>query len=139
MKNILSIALLSFLSVSLFAGNRKLNTYVNPMIGASTDVEIAGAYHGLGKTFPGAATPYGMVQVSPQTITGGDNGSGYSDHMKTIEGFCLTQMSGTSETSPSCLPMDLYSWLWGVRMARRKAIAHRITRKRRQHVQDTML
>lgn len=88
------IALLTFLPDSLLAGNRKLNTYVNPMIGASTDVEIAGAYHGLGKTFPGAATPYGMVQVSPQTITGGDNGSGYSDHMKTIEGFCLTQMSG---------------------------------------------
>ena len=94
-KNVLiSIALLSFLPASLLAGNRRLHAYVNPMIGASTDVEIAGAYHGLGKTFPGAATPYGMVQVSPQTITGGDNGSGYSDHMKTIEGFCLTQMSG---------------------------------------------
>ena len=26
--------------------------YVNPMIGASTNVEKAGAYHGLGKTFP---------------------------------------------------------------------------------------
>lgn len=72
----ISIALLSFLPASLLAVNRKLNTYVNPMIGASTDVEIAGAYHGLGKTFPGAATPYGMVQVSPQTVTGGDNGSG---------------------------------------------------------------
>ena len=68
--------------------------YVNPFIGASTNTEQAGAYHGLGKTFPGAATPYGMVQVSPQTITGGDNGSGYSDEHRTIEGFCMTQMSG---------------------------------------------
>ena len=68
--------------------------YVNPFIGASTSVGAAGVYHGLGKTFPGATTPYGMVQVSPNTITGGDNGSGYSDEHKTIEGFALTQMSG---------------------------------------------
>ena len=35
-----------------------------------------------------------MVQVSPQTITGGDNSSGYSYEHKTIEGFAFTQMSG---------------------------------------------
>ena len=69
--------------------------YVNPFIGASTSVDAAGVYHGLGKTFPGATTPFGMVQVSPQTITGGDNASGYSYEMKTIEGFSFTQMSGT--------------------------------------------
>ncbi len=68
--------------------------YVNPFIGASTNMDAAGAYHGLGKTFPGATTPYGMVQVSPNTITGGDNGSGYSYEHKTIEGFAFTQMSG---------------------------------------------
>ena len=68
--------------------------YVNPFIGASTNVDAAGAYHGLGKTFPGATTPYGMVQVSPNTITGGDNGSGYSYEHTTIEGFAMTQMSG---------------------------------------------
>ena len=65
--------------------------YVNPFIGASTSVGAAGVYHGLGKTFPGATTPYGMVQVSPNTITGGDNGSGYSDEHKTIEGFAFTR------------------------------------------------
>jgi predicted alpha-1,2-mannosidase len=67
---------------------------VNPFIGASTSVDAAGVYHGLGKTFPGAATPFGMVQVSPNTITGGDNGPGYSYEHKTIEGFAVTQMSG---------------------------------------------
>ena len=46
--------------------------YVNPFIGASTSTSAAGVYHGLGKTFPGAATPFGMVQGSPNTITGGD-------------------------------------------------------------------
>ena len=71
-----------------------LSDYVNPFVGASTNVDAAGAYHGLGKTFPGATTPYGMVQVSPNTITGGDNGSGYSYEHKSIEGFAFTQMSG---------------------------------------------
>jgi len=68
--------------------------YVNPFIGASTNAAAAGASHGLGKTFPGAATPWGMVQVSPNTITGGDNGSGYSYEHTSIEGFAMTQLSG---------------------------------------------
>jgi len=70
-------------------------SYVNPFIGASTNTEKAGASHGLGKTFPGAATPFGLVQLSPNTITGGDNASGYSYEHTTIEGFAFTQMSGT--------------------------------------------
>lgn len=70
------------------------SSYVNPFIGASTSVGAAGVYHGLGKTFPGATTPYGMVQVNPNTITGGDNSPGYSYEHKTIEGFAFTQMSG---------------------------------------------
>lgn len=74
--------------------NRPLSTYVNPFIGATTNTEAAGSYHGLGKTFPGATAPFGMVQVSPNTITGGDNGSGYSDEHTSIEGFAFTQMSG---------------------------------------------
>src|SRR3954465_1199981 len=67
---------------------------VNPFVGASTSAGAAGIYHGLGKTFPGATTPYGMVQVSPNTITGGDNGPGYSYEHTSIEGFAFTQMSG---------------------------------------------
>ncbi|MBL4677153.1 MAG: GH92 family glycosyl hydrolase [Mucilaginibacter sp.] len=77
-----------------FAQAQDLSSYVNPFIGASTSTADAGVYHGLGKTFPGATTPYGMVQVSPNTITGGDNGSGYSYEHKSIEGFAFTQMSG---------------------------------------------
>lgn len=73
---------------------QNLASYVNPFIGASTSTADAGVYHGLGKTFPGAATPYGMVQLSPNTITGGDNGSGYSYEHTSIEGFAFTQMSG---------------------------------------------
>ncbi len=80
----------------LCAGGQNMQPadYVNPFIGASTSAEAAGVYHGLGKTYPGAVAPFGMVQVSPNTITGGDNGSGYSYEHTTIEGFAFTQMSG---------------------------------------------
>jgi len=86
---------------------------VNPFIGASTSTGKAGVYHGLGKTFPGAATPFGLVQVSPNTITGGDNGPGYSYEHQTIEGFAFTQMSGIGWygdlgnflVMPACGPM----------------------------------
>lgn len=78
----------------LIEKKKRLSEYVNPFIGASTNVRKARAGHGLGKTFPGATTPWGMTQVSPNTITGGDNGPGYSDEHTTIEGFALTQMSG---------------------------------------------
>lgn len=64
--------------------------YVDPMIGAMTTVPGDAG----GKTFPGAATPFGMVQLSPDTVTGGDNGSGYSADMSTIEGFSFLHMSG---------------------------------------------
>jgi predicted alpha-1,2-mannosidase len=58
--------------------------YIDPFIG--TDHQ--------GKTFPGATTPAGMVQLSPDTITGGDNGSGYHYYQKTIQGFSFTHMTG---------------------------------------------
>lgn len=98
-----SILLLLLLVLTIGCSNKDVDSkrdendlasYINPFIGASTSTDAAGVYHGLGKTFPGAATPFGMVQISPNTITGGDNGSGYSYEHQTIEGFALTQMSG---------------------------------------------
>lgn len=74
--------------------------YINPSIGSVTygdkanKLTGAGNVHGFGKTFPGAATPFGLVQLSPDTRTGGDNGSGYSWPHTTIEGFSFTHMSG---------------------------------------------
>ena len=104
-RNILKTPLVLFLSCMVFGITGCSQTqndvnkhspvdYVNPFIGASTSTSAAGVYHGLGKTFPGATTPYGMVQVSPNTITGGDNSPGYSYEHNTIEGFAFTQMSG---------------------------------------------
>lgn len=65
--------------------------YVNPIIGCVCN-EVKG--HGGGKNYPGAVVPYGFVQCSPDTITGGDDTSGYSDYGKTIEGFSFTHLSG---------------------------------------------
>ena len=97
--------------------------FINPFIGASTSVLL-----GEGKTFPGATTPFGMVQLSPDTITGGvqgppdylwvgDNGPGYSYEQKTIEGFSFTHMSGVGaygdfgnlQVMPTTGPMKLDS------------------------------
>ena len=94
-KDLVFIGITVFWVFSLAKGQDKQPAdYVNPFIGASTNTEKAGAYHGLGKTFPGAATPFGLVQLSPNTVTGGDNGSGYSYEHTSIEGFAFTQMSG---------------------------------------------
>ncbi len=80
---------ISSVALAVGAASRPLVESINPMIGASTSREF-----GEGKTFPGAATPFGLVQLSPDTITGGDNGPGYSWHHTTIEGFSFTHMSG---------------------------------------------
>ncbi|MEI6081543.1 MAG: GH92 family glycosyl hydrolase [Verrucomicrobiota bacterium] len=67
--------------------------YVNPFIGAgSMEGLYKNSFHG--KNFPGAATPNGMVQLSPDTITGGDNGGGYSYVHTTVQGFSFNHMSG---------------------------------------------
>lgn len=97
MKNLFSFFSILPLCTLLYASESdsvRLSSYVNPFIGASNNVSAAGNYSGLGKTFPGATAPFGLVQVSPNTITGGDNGSGYSSEHTTIEGFAFTQMSG---------------------------------------------
>ncbi|WP_405542613.1 GH92 family glycosyl hydrolase [Streptomyces phaeochromogenes] len=64
--------------------------HVDPLTGALT----TSADTACGKTFPGAVRPFGLVQLSPDTVSGGDNGSGYSADMTTIEGFSFLHLSG---------------------------------------------
>ena len=60
--------------------------YVNPFIGTG--------FHG--HTYPGAATPFGMVQLSPDTRAGNwDACAGYHYSDTTIDGFSHTHLSGT--------------------------------------------
>lgn len=67
--------------------------YVEPIIGTVGD-ERATSFAGGGKTHPGACVPGGMVQLSPDTVTGGDNGTGYNYCQNTIEGFSFNHLSG---------------------------------------------
>ena len=72
-----------------------LYSYVDTIVGAVGDIPLGAAVEaGGGKTYPGASAPFGMVQLSPDTVTGGDNGPGYSYHHTTIEGFSINHMSG---------------------------------------------
>lgn len=96
--NLKSILLASVTALLLPAGASAKNDparYVRPIIGATiADEGGNGDVNELGKTFPGVCTPFGLVQLSPDTHTGGDTGPGYSYHHKTIEGFSMTHMSG---------------------------------------------
>jgi predicted alpha-1,2-mannosidase len=68
--------------------DKKLNPlfYIDPFIG--TDAH--------GHTFPGATTPFGMVQLSPDTDTKGwGHCSGYHYKDSSIMGFSHTHLSGT--------------------------------------------
>ncbi len=67
--------------------------FVDPLIGTVGD-EQENSLHGGGKTHPGACYPFGMVQLSPDTTTSGDNGTGYNYCQNTIEGFSFNHMSG---------------------------------------------
>jgi putative alpha-1,2-mannosidase len=49
------------------ARQEHISGFVDPFIGATTVGFKAG------KTFPGTASPFRMVQLSPNTVTGGDN------------------------------------------------------------------
>lgn len=64
----------------------RLTDYVNPFVG--TDF--------TGHTYPGAAAPFGMVQLSPDTrLDGWEGCSGYHYRDSLIYGFSHTHLSGT--------------------------------------------
>lgn len=84
-----------------FAQNKDFTQFVNPFIGTDK----------MGHTFPGATTPFGMVQLSPQTNVQTmykDDGSynsrtyeycaGYQYADSTIIGFSHTNFSGTGHS-----------------------------------------
>ncbi len=72
---------------------KKKAAYIDPFIGTVGD-EQSQSMHGGGKTHPGACLPGGMVQLGADTITGGDNGTGYNYCNNTIEGFSFNHLSG---------------------------------------------
>ncbi len=87
MKKLFSFIILLNTIISL---SQDLSKNVNPMIGTG----------GHGHTFPGATTPFGMVQLSPDTRIDGswDGCSGYHHDDTTIYGFSHTHLNGTGCT-----------------------------------------
>lgn len=81
------IIFLFFIIFSNVYSQNKYSEYVNPFIGTG----------GHGHTFPGATTPFGMVQLSPDTRIDGswDGCSGYHYSDTAIYGFSHTHLNGT--------------------------------------------
>ncbi len=89
-KLLLSVCAFSLTLVTLQAG--EITKYVNPFIGT-------GAIDGglSGNNYPGATSPFGMIQLSPDTSEAPNWGdaSGYDYNRNTIFGFSHTRLSGT--------------------------------------------
>ncbi|MBI9034128.1 MAG: GH92 family glycosyl hydrolase, partial [Bacteroidales bacterium] len=69
--------------------NFGLTQFVNPFIGTG----------GHGHTYPGAAAPFGMMQLSPDTrLSGWDGCGGYHYSDSIVYGFSHTHLSGTGCT-----------------------------------------
>jgi len=94
-------------AVSCGAPSEKMNPagYVDPFIGTS----------GHGHTYPGATTPFGFVQLSPDVLRNEpDACSGYHYDRSEIIGFSHTHLSGTERADladilfhPTCHDVDL--------------------------------
>ena len=89
-KLLLSVCAFSLTLATLQAG--EITKYVNPFIGT-------GAFVGglSGNNYPGATSPFGMIQLSPDTSEAPNWGdaSGYDYNRNTIFGFSHTRLSGT--------------------------------------------
>jgi len=90
--SIIVVALMAIVAFSSCTSGLRLSghadamQYVDPFIGTG----------GHGHVFPGATTPFGMVQLSPDTRTlGWDGCSGYHYSDTSILGFSHTHLSGT--------------------------------------------
>ena len=85
MKRTLAFVLLAAAGVACAESPDPL-AYVDPFVGTG--------FHG--HTYPGATTPYGMVQLSPDTRSGDwDACAGYSYEDTTLDGFSHTHLRGT--------------------------------------------
>ena len=71
---------------------------VNPFIGS------AGTITGSGNTFPGADTPFGMIQWSPDTSSR-PKGGGYAYGDSSLSGFSLTHISGPGCDAAGDIPI----------------------------------
>ena len=82
----LFLAILLTICNAIVIWAQSLTDFVDPFIGTST----------VGHTYPAATTPFGLVQVGPDTgVKGWEHCSGYHSDDKSIIGFSHTHLSGT--------------------------------------------
>src|SRR5262249_30248320 len=77
--------------------------YVDPFIGTQAGGIDFGHGGGAANTFPGATTPFGMVQFSPDTEVHQHGGYRYEDGR--LKGFSLTHLSGPGCDDLGNLPL----------------------------------
>ena len=83
---LIAIIILVVISLTDLNAQKKNADYVNTFIGTG----------GHGHTFPGATTPFGAVQLSPDTrMEGWDGCGGYHYDDTYVYGFSHTHLSGT--------------------------------------------
>ena len=81
-----ALCALATLAGTVLGAEPPLSSYIRPFVGTQ----------GEGNTYPGAAAPFGMVQLSPDTERDlWETASGYEYSDPSIMGFSLTHLSGT--------------------------------------------
>lgn len=77
--------------------------YVNPFVGTQDGGPDFGHGGGAGMTFPGAVSPFGMMQWSPDTVRTAGGGYKYEDNR--LYGFSMTHISGPGCTGAQDFPV----------------------------------
>jgi predicted alpha-1,2-mannosidase len=85
---------------------------VNPFVGTQDGGTDFGHGGGGGMTFPGAVTPFGMMQWSPDTVRTAGGGYKYEDNR--LRGFSMTHISGPGCTGAQDFPVLPISGAIGV-------------------------
>ncbi|MBO2452725.1 GH92 family glycosyl hydrolase [Actinomadura barringtoniae] len=80
-----------------------LTSYVNPFVGSQDGGPDFGHGGGAGMNFPGAVTPFGMMQWSPDTVR--TSGGGYKYEDNRLRGFSMTHISGPGCTGAQDFPV----------------------------------
>lgn len=77
--------------------------YVNTFLGTQDGGPDFGHGGGAGMNFPGAVTPFGMMQWSPDTVRSSGGGYKYEDNR--LRGFSMTHISGPGCTGAQDFPV----------------------------------
>jgi predicted alpha-1,2-mannosidase len=89
-------ALLCLVSLAAFAALAQAPAVTGPAVSVNPLIGTSSGPGGPNNLFPGATTPFGMVQLSPDTE---DHGYGYHYPDTAINGFSMTHMSGPGCTN----------------------------------------